>query len=59
MSIDRSLSQVLLELLIGAKKGVRDTINFHCSENLKKDGKEQKLENQEHYIIKQEMIITP
>ena len=28
-------------------------------ENLKKDGKEQKIENQEHYIIKQEMIITP
>ena len=27
-------------------------------ENLKKDGKEQKIENQEHYIIKQEMIIT-
>ena len=27
-------------------------------ENLKKDGKEQRIENQEHYIIKQEMINT-
>ena len=26
---------------------------------MKKDGKEQRIENQEHYIIKQEMIITP
>ena len=28
-------------------------------ENLKKDGKEQNIENRELYIIKQDMIITP
>ena len=28
-------------------------------ENLKIDGKEQRIENQEHYILKQEIIITP